>query len=126
MLDMLSDVFDWPMAVDNWEINYGRLLFSTVIKQMSYTSNYFHSHCSFFLLYSGETWRLENVIAKLNEKYGTHLLVNFFVGTNDRDSNSHIIHVGVQLLAESPGLSLLHKITSIQTLTHHNMHVVRK
>ncbi|KAI4815394.1 hypothetical protein KUCAC02_005540 [Chaenocephalus aceratus] len=66
LLDMLSDVFDWPMAVDNWEINYG------------------------------ETWRLENVIAKLNEKYGTHLLVNFFVGTNDRDSNSHIIHFDQQ------------------------------
>uniref|UniRef100_A0AAQ5ZZ99 Neprilysin n=1 Tax=Amphiprion ocellaris TaxID=80972 RepID=A0AAQ5ZZ99_AMPOC len=39
-----------------------------------------------------ETWRLEDVIAKLNEKYGTQLLVNFFVGTDDRDSNSHIIH----------------------------------
>ncbi|KAF3847621.1 hypothetical protein F7725_020649 [Dissostichus mawsoni] len=66
LLDMLSDVFDWPMAVDNWETNYGK------------------------------TWRLENVIAKLNEKYGTQLLVNFFVGTDDRDSNSHIIHFDQQ------------------------------
>uniref|UniRef100_A0A8D0D635 Neprilysin n=1 Tax=Sander lucioperca TaxID=283035 RepID=A0A8D0D635_SANLU len=64
LLDMLPDVFEWPVAVDNWETNYG------------------------------ETWRLENVIAKLNEKYGTQLLVNFFVGTDDRDSNSYIIHVG--------------------------------
>uniref|UniRef100_A0AAV2J116 Peptidase M13 N-terminal domain-containing protein n=1 Tax=Knipowitschia caucasica TaxID=637954 RepID=A0AAV2J116_KNICA len=38
------------------------------------------------------TWRLEDVVAKLNEKYETQLLVNFFVGTDDRDSNSHIIH----------------------------------
>lgn len=51
----------------------------------------------FFLISSGRTWRLEDVIAKLNEKYGTLLLVNFFVGTDDRDSTSHIIHVGVRL-----------------------------
>uniref|UniRef100_A0A8C5HXN3 Neprilysin n=1 Tax=Gouania willdenowi TaxID=441366 RepID=A0A8C5HXN3_GOUWI len=37
-------------------------------------------------------WRLEDVIAKLNEKYGTPVLVNSFVGTDDRDSNAHIIH----------------------------------
>uniref|UniRef100_A0A669AV32 Neprilysin n=1 Tax=Oreochromis niloticus TaxID=8128 RepID=A0A669AV32_ORENI len=67
LLDMLPDVSEWPIAVDNWETNYGR------------------------------TWRLEDVIAKLNEKYGTLLLVNFFVGTDDRDSTSHIIHVGVHL-----------------------------
>uniref|UniRef100_A0AAX7T8X1 Neprilysin n=1 Tax=Astatotilapia calliptera TaxID=8154 RepID=A0AAX7T8X1_ASTCA len=67
LLDMLPDVSEWPIAVDNWETNYGR------------------------------TWRLEDVIAKLNEKYGTLLLVNFFVGTDDRDSTSHIIHVGVCL-----------------------------
>uniref|UniRef100_A0A671UVI0 Neprilysin n=1 Tax=Sparus aurata TaxID=8175 RepID=A0A671UVI0_SPAAU len=41
-----------------------------------------------------KNWRLEDVVARLNEKYGTQLLVNFFVGTDDRDSNSHIIHVG--------------------------------
>uniref|UniRef100_A0A3B4VQN0 Neprilysin n=1 Tax=Seriola dumerili TaxID=41447 RepID=A0A3B4VQN0_SERDU len=62
LLFMLPDVFEWPIAVDNWETNYGK------------------------------TWKLEDVIAKLNEKYGTQLLVNFFVGTDDRDSNSHIIH----------------------------------
>uniref|UniRef100_A0A665TET8 Neprilysin n=1 Tax=Echeneis naucrates TaxID=173247 RepID=A0A665TET8_ECHNA len=76
LLDMLPDVFEWPIAVDNWESNYGK------------------------------TWRLEDVIAKLNEKYGTQLLVNFFVGTDDRDSNSHIIHVGVQLQLQIPSLSL--------------------
>lgn len=53
----------------------------------------------------GKTWRLEDVIAKLNEKYGTQLLVNFFVGTDDKDSNSFIIHVGVGLRAESLVLS---------------------
>uniref|UniRef100_M3ZH65 Neprilysin n=1 Tax=Xiphophorus maculatus TaxID=8083 RepID=M3ZH65_XIPMA len=60
--DMLPDIFEWPMAVDNWEEDYGK------------------------------TWRLEDVIARLNWKYGTQLLVNFFVGTDDRDSTSYIIH----------------------------------
>lgn len=58
---------------------------------------FFLSHFYFLLRSSGKKWRLEDVIAKLNEKYGTQLLVNFFVGTDDRNSNSHIIHVGVQL-----------------------------
>uniref|UniRef100_A0A8C6WL35 Neprilysin n=1 Tax=Neogobius melanostomus TaxID=47308 RepID=A0A8C6WL35_9GOBI len=64
LLQMLPDVFEWPIAVDDWEAHYGA------------------------------TWRLEDVVARLNEKYETQLLVNFFVGTDDRDSNSHIIHVG--------------------------------
>uniref|UniRef100_A0A3B3U5A3 Neprilysin n=1 Tax=Poecilia latipinna TaxID=48699 RepID=A0A3B3U5A3_9TELE len=66
LLDMLPDIFEWPMAVDNWEDDYGK------------------------------TWRLEDVIARLNEKYGTQLLVNFFVGTDDRDSTSYIIHFDQQ------------------------------
>lgn len=24
LLDMLPDMFEWPIAVDNWEDNYGR------------------------------------------------------------------------------------------------------
>uniref|UniRef100_A0A3Q3WI10 Neprilysin n=1 Tax=Mola mola TaxID=94237 RepID=A0A3Q3WI10_MOLML len=66
LLDMLPDVFEWPIAVNEWETNYGK------------------------------SWRLEDVIAKLNEKYGTQLLVNFFVGSDDKDSNSHIIHFDQQ------------------------------
>lgn len=26
LLDMLPDVSEWPIAVDNWETNYGREL----------------------------------------------------------------------------------------------------
>ncbi|XP_038149405.1 neprilysin-like isoform X1 [Cyprinodon tularosa] len=66
LLEMLPDVSEWPIAVDNWEDDYGK------------------------------TWRLEDVIARLNEKYGTQLLVNFFVGTDDRDSTSYIIHFDQQ------------------------------
>lgn len=29
LLDMLPDMFEWPIAVDNWENNYGGVLFST-------------------------------------------------------------------------------------------------
>uniref|UniRef100_A0AAZ3PR03 Neprilysin n=1 Tax=Oncorhynchus tshawytscha TaxID=74940 RepID=A0AAZ3PR03_ONCTS len=61
LLDMLPNVFEWPIATDHWE---------------------------------SDTWKLEDAIARLNEKYGTHVLVNFFIGTDDKDSNSHIIHVG--------------------------------
>ncbi|KAM8903264.1 neprilysin-like isoform 1-T1 [Spinachia spinachia] len=66
LLDMLHLVFEWPIAVDDWETNYGK------------------------------TWRLEDVLAKLNEKYVTRLLVNFFIGTDDRNSNSHIIYFDQQ------------------------------
>uniref|UniRef100_A0AAZ3PMB3 Neprilysin n=1 Tax=Oncorhynchus tshawytscha TaxID=74940 RepID=A0AAZ3PMB3_ONCTS len=59
LLDILPNVFEWPIATDHWET-------------------------------------LEDAIARLNEKYGTQVLVNFFIGTDDKDSNSHIIHVGGQ------------------------------
>ncbi|CAF97373.1 unnamed protein product, partial [Tetraodon nigroviridis] len=66
LLNMLPDVYDWPIAVDNWEAEYGKL------------------------------WRLEDVIAKLNVKYGSQLVINFFIGIDDRDSSSHIIHYDQQ------------------------------
>lgn len=100
MLDMLVDMFEWPIAVDNWETNYGKTSFSTHTVTHSRCVMYSKvlvSYLSYFFCSSGKTWRLEDVISKMNEKYGTPLLVNFFVGTDDRDSNSHIIHVGVQL-----------------------------
>uniref|UniRef100_A0A8P4K2J4 Neprilysin n=1 Tax=Dicentrarchus labrax TaxID=13489 RepID=A0A8P4K2J4_DICLA len=87
LLDMLPDVFEWPIAVDNWETNYGK------------------------------TWRLEDVVAKLNEKYGTQLLVNFFVGTDDRDSNSHIIHVGACRAYEQFMIDLAKLIRTDRKLT---------
>uniref|UniRef100_A0A8K9XPP3 Neprilysin n=1 Tax=Oncorhynchus mykiss TaxID=8022 RepID=A0A8K9XPP3_ONCMY len=52
----------------------------------------FSSNQSSPLSYLGNTWKLEDAIARLNEKYGTQVLVNFFIGTDDKDSNSHIIH----------------------------------
>ncbi|XP_031652768.1 neprilysin-like isoform X1 [Oncorhynchus kisutch] len=66
LLDILPNVFEWPIATDHWETVYGN------------------------------TWKLEDAIARLNEKYGTQVLVNFFIGTDDKDSNSHIIHFDQQ------------------------------
>ncbi|XP_052008982.1 neprilysin-like [Xyrauchen texanus] len=62
LLKMLPDVFEWPIATDDWDTTYGL------------------------------NWKAEDVIAKLNEKYGKQVLVSFFIGTDDRDSNAHIIH----------------------------------
>ncbi|XP_059362209.1 neprilysin-like isoform X2 [Carassius carassius] len=62
LLRVLPDVFEWPIAMDNWDTTYGM------------------------------NWRAEDTIAKLNEKYGKQVLISFFIGTDDRDSNAHIIH----------------------------------
>ncbi|XP_008424089.1 neprilysin-like isoform X2 [Poecilia reticulata] len=67
LLDMLPDIYEWPMAVDNWENDYGK------------------------------TWRLEDVLARLNWKYATPLLVHLMVYTDENDSTSHIIHFGPQV-----------------------------
>ncbi|KTF76596.1 hypothetical protein cypCar_00024541 [Cyprinus carpio] len=62
LFTVLQDVFEWPIATDDWDTNYGM------------------------------NWRAEDAIAKLNEKYGKQVLISFFIGTDDRDSNAHIIH----------------------------------
>ncbi|CAL8347238.1 unnamed protein product, partial [Arctogadus glacialis] len=66
LLAMLPELFEWPMAVDNWETHYGT------------------------------NWRLEDAIAQLNVKHATQVVLNFFVGPDDRDSNAHIIHFDQQ------------------------------
>ncbi|XP_076138077.1 neprilysin-like isoform X1 [Alosa pseudoharengus] len=63
LLSVLPDVLEWPIATDHWDTKYGT------------------------------QWRAEDIIAKLNEKYLKPVLIYFFVSTDDRDSNSHIIHI---------------------------------
>ncbi|MBN3308558.1 NEP protein, partial [Amia calva] len=70
LINVLPDIKDWPVAADNWEDRFGL------------------------------TWTAEDAIAKLNQNYGKQVLVNFFVGTDDKDSNVHIIHF------DQPGLGL--------------------
>lgn len=37
------------------------------------------------------------MIAKLNTKYALPLFVNFYIGIDDKESSSYIIHVGVEV-----------------------------
>ncbi|XP_041127018.1 neprilysin-like isoform X2 [Polyodon spathula] len=70
LINMLPKVLEWPVASDDWENTYGT------------------------------KWTLENAIAALNANYGKQVLINFFVGTDDKASNVHIIHF------DQPGLGL--------------------
>lgn len=91
-------MFEWPIAVDDWETQFGKVFSSGERREDALFLLDFNA---LPLPPQGKTWRLEDVIAKLNEKYGTQLLVNFFVGTDDKDSSAFIIHVGVGLQLES-------------------------
>ncbi|KGL77597.1 Neprilysin [Tinamus guttatus] len=70
LISLLSNVSDWPVATDNWDSSYG------------------------------VTWTAETAIAQLNAVYGKKVLINFFVGTDDKNSTAHIIHI------DQPGLGL--------------------
>ncbi|XP_014705040.1 neprilysin isoform X2 [Equus asinus] len=63
LLRLLPDIYDWPVATENWEQVYGT------------------------------SWTAEKSIAQLNSKYGKKVIINFFVGTDDKNSMNHIIHI---------------------------------
>ncbi|MEJ1277575.1 hypothetical protein NN561_008492 [Cricetulus griseus] len=44
------------------------------------------------VILKGTSWTAEKSIAQLNSKYGKKVLINFFVGTDDKNSTHHIIH----------------------------------
>ncbi|NXG68032.1 NEP protein, partial [Baryphthengus martii] len=70
LISLLPDVSDWPVATTNWDSSYGA------------------------------AWTAETAIAQLNSRYGKKVLISFFVGTDDKNSTAHIIHV------DQPGLGL--------------------
>ncbi|XP_030351085.1 neprilysin isoform X2 [Strigops habroptila] len=70
LLSLLPDVSEWPVATTDWESSYGT------------------------------AWTAETAIAQLNSRYGKKVLINFFVGTDDKNSTAHIIHI------DQPGLGL--------------------
>nr|XP_033813878.1 neprilysin [Geotrypetes seraphini] len=70
LIQNLSDIFDWPIATDDWEDNFGA------------------------------TWKAETSIARLKLKFGRQVLIGLYVGTDDKDSNLHILHL------DQPGLGL--------------------
>lgn len=99
LISMLPDVFEWPIAMDDWDTKFGIWLCSFHVYIIFHFSQHHRSWICFFhvchALPLGDKWRAEDAIAKLNEKYGKQVLISFFIGTDDRDSNSHIIHVSV-------------------------------
>ncbi|NXQ88531.1 NEP protein, partial [Nyctibius grandis] len=70
LISLLPQVSDWPVATNNWDSSYGT------------------------------AWTAETAIAQLNSRYGKKVLINFFVGTDDKNSTAHIIHI------DQPGLGL--------------------
>ncbi|XP_074448372.1 neprilysin [Larus michahellis] len=70
LISLLPNVSDWPVATSNWDSSYGT------------------------------AWTAETAIAQLNSRYGKKVLINFFVGTDDKNSSAHIIHI------DQPGLGL--------------------
>ncbi|XP_061861586.1 neprilysin isoform X1 [Colius striatus] len=70
LISLLPNVSDWPVATTNWNSSYGT------------------------------AWTAETAIAQLNSRYGKKVLINFFVGTDDKNSSAHIIHI------DQPGLGL--------------------
>lgn len=93
---MLPDVFEWPIATDDWDTTYGRRFLSRCLYNLNYFICTLYPNFSSLFSSTGMNWRAEDAIAKLNEKYGKQVLISFFIGTDDRDSNAHIIHVGVR------------------------------
>ncbi|OWK52337.1 Neprilysin [Lonchura striata] len=70
LISLLPNVSEWPVATTNWDASYGT------------------------------AWTAETAIAQLNSRYGKKVLINFFVGTDDKNSTAHIIHI------DQPGLGL--------------------
>lgn len=46
-----------------------------------------------FSIAAGASWTAEKTIAALNSQYGKKVIINVFVGTDDKNSTQHIIHV---------------------------------
>lgn len=63
LLKVLPDIYEWPVATEDWEQAYGT------------------------------SWTAEKAIAQLNAKYGKKVIINFFVGTDDKNSSNYIIHI---------------------------------
>ncbi|KAM6305160.1 neprilysin [Aegotheles albertisi] len=70
LISLLPNLSDWPVATATWDSSYGT------------------------------AWTAETAIAQLNSRYGKKVLINFFVGTDDKNSTAHIIHI------DQPGLGL--------------------
>ncbi|XP_003218224.1 neprilysin isoform X1 [Anolis carolinensis] len=63
LINIMRTFSDWPVALDTWDRDYGA------------------------------SWTAEKSIAELNYQYGKRVIINVFVGTDDKNSTQHIIHI---------------------------------
>ncbi|XP_015745061.1 neprilysin [Python bivittatus] len=70
LINLMTNFSEWPIATDNWDHDYGL------------------------------TWSAETSIAKLISQLGRKIIINMFVGTDDKNSSQHVIHI------DQPGLGL--------------------
>ncbi|XP_026521160.1 neprilysin isoform X2 [Notechis scutatus] len=63
LINLMTNILEWPIAADNWDLNHG------------------------------STWSAEKSIAELNFQFGRKVIINMFVGTDDKNSLQHILHV---------------------------------
>ncbi|KAF2978036.1 hypothetical protein EK904_013887 [Melospiza melodia maxima] len=78
---VLKDVLDTPSTNDIPAVQKAKTLYRSCINEST-------------------AWTAETAIAQLNSRYGKKVLINFFVGTDDKNSTAHIIHI------DQPGLGL--------------------
>ncbi|XP_078420460.1 neprilysin-like [Cetorhinus maximus] len=63
LINMLTGMFEWPVATDNWDKEHA------------------------------ENWTLEAIVGKMTSTFGKRVIIDFFVGTDDKNSNVYIIHI---------------------------------
>uniref|UniRef100_A0A8B9SBY3 Neprilysin n=1 Tax=Apteryx owenii TaxID=8824 RepID=A0A8B9SBY3_APTOW len=78
---VLKDVLDKPNSNDITAVQKAKTLYRSCINESA-------------------MWTAETAIAQLTSRYGKKVLINFFVGTDDKNSTTHIIHI------DQPGLGL--------------------
>lgn len=55
----------------------------------------------------GSEWSAEKSIAELNFQFGRKVIINLFVGTDDKNSSQHVLHVSLFFLEMSKNAFLL-------------------
>ncbi|KAB1283847.1 Neprilysin, partial [Camelus dromedarius] len=81
---VLKDVLQEPKAEDIVAVQKAKMLYRSCINECK---------CSSFYFIRGSSWTAEKAIAQLNSKYGKKVIINFFIGTDDKNSMNHIIHI---------------------------------
>uniref|UniRef100_H0VBC2 Neprilysin n=1 Tax=Cavia porcellus TaxID=10141 RepID=H0VBC2_CAVPO len=70
---ILKDVLEEPQTEDIFAVQKAKTLYRSCINEST-------------------SWTVEKSMAQLSSKYGKKVLINFFVGTDDKNSTYHVIH----------------------------------